>query len=179
MTLSILPSRCVGDFHRLGWVAGEVARRSSRRFQARYFDADDALQYALLGLCEALRIFGQRDRAGLVNFCRAVCLRRCLDGYRAAVGRGGPGGGKRARMHDAVNLEVERGAADPFLERVDLRDECGAALRPFTPRERAAARLYYIDGLTLRQTGRVLGLSESGTCRLFERMRGYARGTHA
>lgn len=165
-------------FRRLYPIAEGVARRLAPRFQQRFFDAADALQHCLIGLAQAVATFDPGRGATLEDYCSFCCRARCLDAYRVIVGR--PGRRKRGPMlatAGSAKLDArECGYEDGGAAAVDLADECRTLLSGFPARSRAAARLYFWDGLTMAQVGRVLNLSESRICQLFREMRSVADG---
>lgn len=162
------------DFSRLHRVATSVAVRMARKFKPcrRYIDRDDFMQECLVALCEALRCH-RAGRGPLEQFAARVCERRCIDAFRRVVGR--PGRSRYAGLTGTCGLvsdELPQLAKDCHRQRrCDLSYEAEDRLRPHPARERAAVRLYFIDGLTMRQTGFVLGISESRVSQLFSGMR--------
>jgi RNA polymerase sigma factor FliA len=66
----------------------------------------------------------------------------------------------------------ERGAADPqrCAERADARERLRRAFARLDERERTIAVLLYVEELTLREIGEVIGLSESRVCQLHHQL---------
>jgi RNA polymerase sigma factor for flagellar operon FliA len=65
-------------------------------------------------------------------------------------------------------LPDERGGADPqrCAERSDARERLRQAFATLSERERTIAVLLYVEELTLREIGEVIGLSESRVCQI-------------
>lgn len=73
----------------------------------------------------------------------------------------------------------EQPGPDHRIEEEELRNELAAAIEGLPERERLVISLYYYEGMTLKEIGRVLGVSESRVCQLHTksliRLRGYLR----
>ena len=62
----------------------------------------------------------------------------------------------------------DRDAPDPeqSLNAGDVRDQISAAIADLPEREKVVIALYYYEGLTLREIGEVLGVTESRICQI-------------
>ncbi len=72
-------------------------------------------------------------------------------------------GGDRDERTDAVASIPDHSADDPvsMFESVEMRDILTGAIERLPERERIVIALYYYEGLTLKEIGRVLGVTES------------------
>jgi RNA polymerase sigma factor for flagellar operon FliA len=73
------------------------------------------------------------------------------------------------------SLEDYREGGDP-VERVQRRDLAALVYNALTPKERKVVTLYYNEGVTMREIGVVLGLSESRVCQIHSRVLKRLRG---
>ncbi len=69
-----------------------------------------------------------------------------------------------------TTLEDQVPSAEPDVEAIwvdrEVRQEVVGAIRYLPHKERTAVTLYYLNGLTLREIGEVLGVTESRACQL-------------
>ncbi|MBI1945889.1 MAG: sigma-70 family RNA polymerase sigma factor [Deltaproteobacteria bacterium] len=156
-----------------------VAKRVARRLP-RSVALDDLVGAGSLGLIDAVKRF---DPARAPSFSAYAELRirgaildhlRALDwlprSMRASVKRG---------ESDAAVLSIDdrRGpgcdgfaanqpSASTVLEQREQRDRLSAAIAALPERTRRVLGLYYVDELTLKEVGQVLGVTESRACQL-------------
>ncbi|MHC5068595.1 MAG: sigma-70 family RNA polymerase sigma factor, partial [Planctomycetota bacterium] len=62
------------------------------------------------------------------------------------------------------------------LERADLRQALLAALQGLKEQERLILKLYYFEGLLMKEIAATLGVSESRICQIHRRLMGLLRG---
>jgi RNA polymerase sigma factor for flagellar operon FliA len=60
---------------------------------------------------------------------------------------------------------VDRRHPDP-VEQIQKREATGVVFSALDPKERRILALYYFDGITMKEIGRRLGLSESRVCQI-------------
>ena len=72
----------------------------------------------------------------------------------------------RCELDDERDLDTHAEPADRALERAQRRAQLQTALKLLPERQRQALDLYYQDGLTLKQIGARLGVTESRVCQL-------------
>lgn len=154
MLLSLAMTR---TFHDLRWIADAVAQRVVRRRYCCHYDRDDARQHALLGLCEALNTYDPKRCNSLQTHCWSVALRRCIDGYRHAVGTGARqrltvGTRPLKAVPEAACARVHR----PF-RRVDAADRIDFLFRRQSAERRVAAKMLWGEGYTLREIAALMG----------------------
>lgn len=77
-------------------------------------------------------------------------------------------GGDRDDRSDAIASIPDHTAEDPVsvFENVEVRDILTGAIERLPERERIVIALYYYEGLTLKEIGRVLGVTESRVSQL-------------
>ncbi len=102
-------------------------------------------------------------------------LSEVTDSHRAAGGAsvlslgGGEDASERLGSGRLDGLEDYRGGADP-VARAHQRDVAALVYRALTPKERQVVVLYYFEQITMREIGRILGLSESRVCQIHARV---------
>lgn len=109
----------------------------------------------------------------LVNTSRASIL--SLDD--ALVGGGQGSDGERLHLTDVLKDEGANVVAD--VETSAMKEALGVGIDRLPPREKLVMALYYYEGLTFREIGKVLSVSESRVYQLHTqaimRLRGYLR----
>lgn len=84
-----------------------------------------------------------------------------------------------SQLHYLEMVAHEQPGPDHRIEEVELRSELARAIDRLPERERLVISLYYYEGLTLKEIGKVLGVSESRVCQLHTkslvRLRGHLR----
>lgn len=156
-----------------------VAKRVARRLP-RSVPLDDLVGAGSLGLIDAVKRF---DPARAPSFSAYAELRirgaildhlRALDwlprSMRASVKRGesdaaviaiddraGPG---------CDGFAANQPSAPTMLEQREVRERLSAAIAALPERTRRVLALYYVDELTLKEVGQVLGVTESRACQL-------------
>lgn len=156
-----------------------VARRMARRLPCN-IALDDLVGAGSLGLIDAVRRF---DPARATSFTAYAELRirgaildhlRALDwlprGVRASVKRG-ESDSAVVSVDDAAGLGFDGFAASQpsprsLVEYRQRRASLAAAIASLPERARRVLGLYYVNDLTLREIGEVLGVTESRVCQL-------------
>lgn len=80
-----------------------------------------------------------------------------------------------------IGIKVEHSGlmtTDPNPERLEQREFCEFLLRRLTAQERNVLRLYYLEGLSMKQTGVEIGVSESRVSQIVKGALSYLRRTH-
>lgn len=156
-----------------------VAKRIARRLP-RSVALDDLVGAGSLGLIDAVKRF---DPARAPSFSAYAELRirgaildhlRALDwlprSMRASVNRG-ESDAAVVSIDDRAGLGCDGFAASlptpsTLLEQRELRTCLAAAIAALPARSRRVLALYYVDELTLKEVGAVLGVTESRVCQL-------------
>ena len=162
--------------------------------RCRGADREDLIAWGLVGLVQAARRYrgdrgasfgayaARRVRGQILDALRErdPLTRSARRAFRAAQRASEEGGGAAAPAANPPYVEVslDRIGDVPEVHRApEHRDErwplVASALRDLAPLERRVLVLSYGRGLTLREIGGEIGLSESGVCRL--RARALAR----
>lgn len=153
--------------------AERIARRFSR--DVRRYEADDAVQDALILAVQAIHKYDPARATGSVDdYAVAFIRRRLVDRYRALFGCSVRQRGRYA-VSRAESIDGAAGRADRCLASVDERDECLAALDAMHPGHRLVAEALYLDGLTMREAARRLGVTFSYVSKVAPRLRGCVR----
>ncbi len=165
--------------------ARAVARRSlSPRCSAE--DREDLIAWGILGLVQAAHRYREGGRASFAAFAARRVRGQVLDALRAAdpLPRSARRAWRAAAREDnpfpvsSLDESMERGreAFRPLhspAARAMTRDprwpQVERALRLLNPLERRVLILHFHRGLTLREIGLRIGMSESGTCRVRSR----------
>jgi RNA polymerase sigma factor for flagellar operon FliA len=167
--------------------------------RCRGADREDLIAWGLVGLVKAARRY--RGDRGASFFAYAACrvrgqildalresdplTRSARRAYRAALRagdrRGGPGS---AALPPYVEVSLDRIGDVAEVHRARGRrherwPQVASALRDLRPLERRVLVLSYGRGLTLREIGSEIGLSESGVCRLRARALAHVRSACA
>jgi len=158
--------------------------------RCRGADREDLVAWGIVGLVQAARRYrgdrgasfgayaAQRVRGQILDALRErdPLTRSARRAFRAAQRAGEDGGGAANPPYVEVSLD-RIGEVAEVHRAPEHRDErwplVASALRDLTPLERRVLVLSYGRGLTLREIGGEVGLSESGVCRL--RARALAR----
>jgi len=160
--------------------------------RCRGADREDLIAWGLVGLVQAARRYrgdrgasfgayaARRVRGQILDALRErdPLTRSARRAYRAAQRAGEEGGTSAPANPPYVEVSLDRIGDVPEVHRApEHRDErwpiVASALRDLAPLERRVLVLSYGRGLTLREIGSEIGLSESGVCRL--RARALAR----
>ena len=72
----------------------------------------------------------------------------------------------------AGDVVVEKGRHREAADNGELRQRVRGALSRLSPRDQDIVRLYYFEDLSLKEIGRVLGVTESRVSQLLTRVRG-------
>jgi len=155
--------------------------------RCRGADREDLIAWGLVGLVQAARRYrgdrgasfgayaARRVRGQILDALRErdPLTRSARRAFRAAQRASEEGGGASAPAANPPYVEVslDRIGDVPEVHRApEHRDErwplVASALRDLAPLERRVLVLSYGRGLTLREIGSEIGLSESGVCRL-------------
>jgi len=152
--------------------------RTNRRAR-RMFDRDELLSYAVMGVIDAKRRV--RDGRTRNGFLYRRAWGAIADAVRAAVGT------RHREVYRAVNSAVpfsvlddgarRNGAAAGVTGQLAATEDPEPAAddfwalvaRTLSARDAAAVVLYYRDGVSMADTGRAIGLSESGTLLVLRR----------
>jgi RNA polymerase sigma factor for flagellar operon FliA len=163
------PSRAVdADIERNALVIGHLrlarlhAARIARSCPA-WVEFEDLYQAAAIGLIDAARTF-RADRGCQFSTFAACRIRGAiLDYLRRAdfLTRG-----HRAQVRDdpPLHVPIESGQEDrraTASQTVEERDQIAVVLSCLSSRERAIVVLYDLEGLSMREIGRSLGMSEN------------------
>lgn len=165
------------EFEQYRWVARAVVRRLLPSFQSRYFDRDDAMQEALMGLAQGLSSY-RKARGKKVSWLYGRCLNRVLDGYRKVVGRTGTPRNHVLLRTGHAELGDRPAEGDP-TRHVDLADEVEAELSRLAPADRRLLRMYYLKGFTMYEVGCALGCPASLVCARHAAIKGASLGQPA
>jgi RNA polymerase sigma factor FliA len=160
--------------------------------RCRGADREDLIAWGVVGLVQAARRYrgdrgasfgayaARRVRGQILDALRErdPLTRSARRAYRAAQRATDDGGAAAAANPPYVEVSLDRIGDVAALQRApEHRDErwplVASALRDLAPLERRVLVLSYGRGLTLREIGGEIGLSESGVCRL--RARALAR----
>lgn len=158
-----------------------IAKRLSARLPRHALcDASDLAAFGVLGLVHAIERFDPERGTAFASYARRRVHGEAVEGLRgldhvprcarereesgrsqplpriSSIDRAGVDG-RRARFADL--FEDPRSCQG--TRRVDANDALDARLRGLPRKDRAALTLYFRDGLTMREIGRALGLSES------------------
>jgi RNA polymerase sigma factor FliA len=160
--------------------------------RCRGADREDLIAWGLVGLVQAARRYrgdrgasfgayaARRVRGQILDALRErdPLTRSARRAFRAAQRTSDDGGPAAAPANPYVEVSLDRIGDVAEVQRLpEHRDErwptVASALRDLPPLERRVLVLSYGRGLTLREIGNEIGLSESGVCRL--RARALAR----
>ena len=160
--------------------------------RCRGADREDLIAWGVVGLVQAARRYrgdrgasfgayaARRVRGQILDALRErdPLTRSALRAYRAAQRASDDGAAVAAASPPYVEVSLDRiGDVAELPRALEHRDErwplVASALRDLAPLERRVLVLSYGRGLTLREIGSEIGLSESGVCRL--RARALAR----
>lgn len=166
------------DYDLAARVAVEAAARS--RLTQRWLPPDDAAQVGRVACWLAARTFDPalgRWRAYLTTKVRqAVIDLLRLTGPVTRSGHVRDGSIIEAECLRVVDdegrdvpVEAWRGQRDAALERADLRDALDAATRRLDDRSLYMLERVWLDGLTFKEIGAELGISESRACQVHNR----------
>lgn len=168
----------------------EALARSRRNASV---DVEDRIQDAYLGLIDAARSFDPARGVKFRTHAHQRVVGEILDAERGAGTGPAVKIGRRARKRGEAEikvvsiqaLDVTNGAnagrdglaADfvfvdhepPVADAVDRRDAIDKALLGLPEKDREAARLYWLEGRTMKQAGAAIGLSESRVSQLIAR----------
>lgn len=124
-------------------------------------EAEDVAQETCLKLW---RLAGELDVGprGIGGWLRQVCRNRCIDLIRAS---------RATTVTDDVPEESEPAPQVARLEDADLGDRVNAALLTLPDRQRVALTLFHYEGLSLSETGDVMGVSVEAVESLLSRAR--------
>jgi RNA polymerase sigma factor (sigma-70 family) len=171
-------------FESVMWVAKAVAHRLGPCFASRHFDEADAEQEALLGVIEAVNSFDPARGLTLRAWCFGIAARRAIDGYRRVVGRNGTirnvallqrqAGDGLLRTDNSDRDQDMLAITDAELERVDHEDEITQLSRGFGVFNVLILRLYYLENMTMKEIGALIGRSEGRVSQILKDLR--ARG---
>lgn len=144
---------------------------------------DDAESGAAFGLLRAARRYNPARGLSFATYARPLVLLSCVDTVRELFGRpwsakyrglqtkhGTFGASEYGDDEPRFAEPLDRLADDPadVAAASDLADHLIAAS---SGKVRDAARLYWLGGLTMKATGRRLGLSESRICQMLQEAR--------
>ena len=160
--------------------------------RCRGADREDLIAWGLVGLVQAARRYrgdrgasfgayaARRVRGQILDALRErdPLTRSARRAFRAAQRASEDRGAAASAVNPYVEVSLDRIGDIAEVQRApEHRDErwplVASALRDLTPLERRVLVLSYGRGLTLREIGEEIGLSESGVCRL--RARALAR----
>jgi RNA polymerase sigma-70 factor len=160
----------------------QSAARALTHDDLRARDLADSLYAELYGLEERdgarrslLEYF--HGRSSLRTWLKAVIAQRFVDTYRAHQ--------RAEAINDAASRELYAGAAtaaddlpEPNRSRhlAALQEAIVTALAELKPRDRLRLNFYYLDELTLKEIGRLMGEYESSVSRRLTRTRALLRG---
>jgi RNA polymerase sigma factor (sigma-70 family) len=156
--------------------AGAILRRAADSGEA--CELADSLFAELYGLVDGKR--GERSlfryfhgRSTLKTWLRAVLSQRHIDGIRAGRRFEELDSEEKSGEHEKIQTGPLALPADPHRERyVSLfRRALETALQKLPPQDNERLRLYYAEGKTLAESGRLLGEHESSVSRNLDRIR--------
>lgn len=156
-----------------------VAKRIARRLP-RSVALDDLVGAGSLGLIHAVKHFDPARAPSFTSYAELRIRGAILDHLRALdwLPRSIRASVKRGESDTAVISIDDRAGpgCDGFagsvpmpstlLEQRELRTRLTAAIAALTERSRRVLALYYVDELTLKEIGEVLGVTESRVCQL-------------
>jgi RNA polymerase sigma factor for flagellar operon FliA len=96
----------------------------------------------------------------------ATALGLDLDGYRVALQRVAEAGMARLELMDFDQVECDDEGADDHVDRKMRVEAVASAIKQLPERLQHVLALYYQEGCTLQQIGRVLGVTEARVCQL-------------
>lgn len=134
-------------------------------------DAELAEDITAQAFFEAIRARGSYDgRSDPLTWICSIARNRLIDHYRTEAR-------DRARHLRLVVTELTADPQAPW-DHVDDRDVVIASLAALPAIERTALTLRYLDGFSVRETGRLLGRSEAATESLLGRARERVRAAY-
>jgi len=136
---------------------GQSALRIARRMLHDPFDAEDVSQEAFLQAFLGLSTLQRHDRFGpwllaiVINLCK-MRLRARRDWHPANEWHGG-------RIPENFELADLQPSPESNYEATELHEIVLAALRTLPNDQQQVVRMYYLDGLSLREVGMLAGVS--------------------
>ena len=145
-----------------------VARAAARRWPQWRRDPDGVMNAALLGLWRACQRW-QPARGAFEPFAVTLCRFAIVDWLRETGTRG-----RMGRVRTVLGRPLSAAVADlgPHAgSEVEAADLLAYGCRGLTRTRRLLARLVWVEGMTCREAGEVLGRSESWACAQLSRAR--------
>ena len=150
----------IDELRSLDWVPRSV-RAKARNVEKVHTDLERALGRGPSEeeMAERLEVTIDEFRSTLLDIANSSVL--ALDDLWTI----GDGDGGQVSLLDTVR---DPHAADPEreIDALELKDRLAEAIESLTDRERLVVALYYYEGLTLREIGQVLGVTESRVSQL-------------
>jgi RNA polymerase sigma-70 factor (ECF subfamily) len=141
---------------------GPMVHRRCRALLKNEDWAADAVQEVFVAL---LRSQGRLQDKGLSSLLYTMATNQCLNQIRA----------EKSRPHLGGELLDEIATLDDSGDRSTAQDTLEHFFRPHPVSSRAMAVLYWVDGLTLEETARTVGLSVSGVRKRLTRLKEQGR----
>lgn len=150
----------------------QIARSLKRRYP--WVDLDDLEGYAFLGVALAAKGYKAELGVPFPNHAGKKGMFLAVDEMRRARILRHASAAKRPHFVGLIALDshgdpidaVEPASTDSDrdMARLEARDTLASLMGELRPQDRKLLLLHYADGLTFREMGVVLGLSESGVC---------------
>ena len=150
-----------------------IAAETSRRLRARYpwLSPEDTYSFSLWGLVQAARLYSPAKSDSFSAFASRKAMYLAIDQMRRerVVRRKSPiATDPQARQsyhrQCPLTMDVPDERCDARQAAMEVKETVGWALRRLTLKDRQLLVMYYADGMTLREIGRVLRISESTAC---------------
>lgn len=167
-----------------------VAALVSTQLRSRYtwLAPDDAYSYSLWGLLQAAQIYIPERGVSFPAFACRKAMYLAIDQMRrerVVQRKAAPADPDSPRpsppRQRPLTMDVPDQRCDERREMAEIKESLRVAMNRLSLNDRRLLVMYYADGMTLREIGRVLRVSESTTClrrkALITKLRGQAR-TH-
>ena len=125
--------------------------------RSTYIEYEDLVSYGMIGLMDAISKFDPDKGIKFSSYASIRIKGEMIDQIRKArpISKGAMD--KLAKYNEAI---------DEDKEKVEILAECIEKLKE---KDRTILNLYYYEGLTLKEIGKVLEVSESRVCQLHSR----------
>lgn len=150
-----------------------IAASVSTQLRSRYtwLAPDDAYSYSLWGLLQAAQVYIPTRGVSFPAFaCRKAMylaidqMRRERVVQRKSAVSDDPDARRSTPRQRPLTMDVPDERCDARQEALEIKETVRVAMKYLSAKDRQLLVMYYADGMTLREIGRVLHISESTAC---------------